>query len=197
MRKYLEHLQSWYGCYCILLLVMVITILLGMTILLLNNPTTQNNSRYQIAANSSNTCWIIDTETSQPRNKQQPTQAETASAGINRRTVQQLQETIMNTKQHILIYVGITLITFMAIVTDSTLFWLVAAVALIGESVWLCQDDRPLTQLKITLLALSIFVFVILFLCSGKIRKEMSIGSTSIRKRISFQQVTANPQFPT
>jgi len=64
MRKYLEHLQSWYGCYCILLLVMVITILLVMTILLLNNPTTQNNSRYQIAANSSNACWIIDTETS-------------------------------------------------------------------------------------------------------------------------------------
>ena len=68
----------------------------------------------------------------------------------------------MNTKQHILIYVGITLITFMAIVTDSTLFWLVAAVALIGESVWLCKGDRPLSGRKIVLLCLSIFIFVIL-----------------------------------
>jgi len=84
----------------------------------------------------------------------------------------------MNTKQHILIYVGITLITFMAIVTDSTLFWLVAAVALIGESVWLCKGDRPLSGRKIVLLCLSIFIFVILFLRSDEIRKEMGIGST-------------------
>lgn len=63
MKKCLEHLQSWYGCYCILLLAMVITILLGMTILLLNMKTTQNNGRYQIAGGTTS-CWIIDTETS-------------------------------------------------------------------------------------------------------------------------------------
>jgi len=89
----------------------------------------------------------------------------------------------MNTKQHILIYVGITLITFMAIVTDSNLFWLVAAVALIGESIWLCKSDRPLSVREKSLLCLSIFVFVILVLCSGEIRKQIE-GPTAIRKRI-------------
>lgn len=86
----------------------------------------------------------------------------------------------MNTQQHILIYVGITLITFMAIVTDSTLFWLVAAVALIGESVWLCKNSsKASVQLwdvnfrVLFLLFLSIIVFVVLFLCSGEIREEI------------------------
>ena len=58
MMKYFEHIQSWYGCYGILLLIMIIIILLSM-------KTTKLNGRYQIAGNSSNTCWIIDTETSQ------------------------------------------------------------------------------------------------------------------------------------
>lgn len=58
MKKSLQHLQSWCGCYCILLLILVIVILLGMR-------NTNNNGRYQIAGNSSNTCWVIDTKTSQ------------------------------------------------------------------------------------------------------------------------------------
>lgn len=92
----------------------------------------------------------------------------------------------MNTKQHILIYIGILLITFMAIALDSTLFWLVAAVALISESVLLCKDNKPLSGRKIFLLCLSIFIFVILFLSSDEIRKEMGIRSTrSTPRKIS------------
>lgn len=88
----------------------------------------------------------------------------------------------MNTAQHFFIYIGILLITFMAIVLDSTLFWLVAIVSLISESVWICKN-KSLDFRVIFLLFLSIIVFVVLFLSSNEIRKEMGIGSTS-RQRI-------------
>ena len=75
MKKTLEHLQSRHGCYCILLLILVIVILWGT-----RNKGRQpfsvwdeglklraleNKGRYQVVSNSSNTCWVIDTETSQ------------------------------------------------------------------------------------------------------------------------------------
>ena len=63
MKKSLQHLQSWYGCYCMLLLILIIVILLGMRNT--NNNSCYQNGRYQIAGNYRNTCWVIDTETSQ------------------------------------------------------------------------------------------------------------------------------------
>jgi hypothetical protein len=56
MKKYLEYL-----C-CILLSA---TIILLCVVLMLNMKTTNNNGHYQVAGNSSNTCWVIDTETGQ------------------------------------------------------------------------------------------------------------------------------------
>ena len=88
----------------------------------------------------------------------------------------------MNTTQHIFICIGIAIITLMAITLGSTLFWLVAAIALISESVMICKNSsKASVQLwdldfrVIFLLFLSIFVFVILFLYSNEIRKEIGI----------------------
>ncbi len=78
----------------------------------------------------------------------------------------------MNTKQHLFIYIGIMLITFMAIMLDSTFFWLVAAVALISESVWQCKYE-PLSYKKLTILCLSILIFIILFIYSDEIKQEI------------------------
>ncbi len=78
----------------------------------------------------------------------------------------------MNKQQHFFIWTGIALITFMAILLASTLFWLIAALALIGECVWLCKD-KSLSDNKRILLFLSILVFVILFICSSDIRREI------------------------
>ena len=64
MKNALRHLQSWCGCYCILLLILVIVILLGTR----NTTPTRHPiqySRYQIAGNSTPTCWVLDTYTSQ------------------------------------------------------------------------------------------------------------------------------------
>ncbi len=67
MNKSLQHLKSWSGCYCMFLLILVVVILLGMRNTNNNDyyQTVNNNGRYQIASNSSNACWVIDTETSQ------------------------------------------------------------------------------------------------------------------------------------
>ena len=54
MKKYLEYL-------CFILL--SANIILLCVILMLNMKTTNNNGRYQVAGNSSNSCWVIDTET--------------------------------------------------------------------------------------------------------------------------------------
>ena len=78
----------------------------------------------------------------------------------------------MNTVQHIFICIGIAIITFMAIILDSSLFWLVATVFLIGEAVLLCKNNSTDTG-KLLVLLLSVFVFVFLFLCSNEIRKEI------------------------
>ena len=78
----------------------------------------------------------------------------------------------MNKFQHIFIYLGIALLTFMAIALDSTLFWLVAAIGLIAESVWLCKD-KSLSDNKFFLLFLSILFFIILFIYSPKIKREL------------------------
>lgn len=56
MKKYLEYL-------CFILL--SANIILLCVILMLNMKTTNNNGRYQVAGNSSNSCWVIDTETGQ------------------------------------------------------------------------------------------------------------------------------------
>lgn len=89
----------------------------------------------------------------------------------------------MNKTQHFFIYTGIALITFMAIMLDSTLLWLAAAVALIGESVYLCKD-KPLSDNKLILLFLSILIFAILFIYSSDIKREIrscfGIGRTPI-----------------
>ena len=63
MKKFLRHLQSWSGCYCVLLLILVIVILLGKQNT--DNNTHCQNGRYQVASNSGGICWVIDTETSQ------------------------------------------------------------------------------------------------------------------------------------
>lgn len=76
----------------------------------------------------------------------------------------------MNIAQHFFIYIGVILITFMAIMLDSTLLWLVAAISLIGESIWICKN-KSLDFRIIFLLFLFIIVFVILFLNSYEIRK--------------------------
>ena len=69
----------------------------------------------------------------------------------------------MNKAQHIFIWVGIGLLTFMAISFDSTLTWLIAALALIAESIYLCKN---LSGKKIVLLILAILIFVIIFINS-------------------------------
>ena len=83
----------------------------------------------------------------------------------------------MNIKQHFFIYVGIMLITFMAIMIDSTLLWLVAAMVLISESVWLCKN-KSIESRELFFLCLSIVIFVILFISSHEIKNkvESAIG---------------------
>jgi len=78
----------------------------------------------------------------------------------------------LNKMQHFFIWIGIVLFTFMAIAIDSTLFWLVATVGLISESVWLCKDE-PLSERKKTLLILSVLIFTILFIYKDDIRREL------------------------
>ena len=77
----------------------------------------------------------------------------------------------MNKKQHVFIWVGITLMTFIAILLDSSAFWLVAAMALIGESVLLCKNE--LSRWKLVLLCLVIVCFVVLFV--SKDFRELSL----------------------
>ena len=92
----------------------------------------------------------------------------------------------MNKLQHFFIWVGIALIAFMAIALDNPLFWLVAAVVLIGEIILLCNNklsyhdfDIPdLVKLifKLLLLCLAIVGFVILFITEDlqkDIRREI------------------------
>ena len=75
MKKTLEHLQSWHGCYCILLLILIIVILLGTKNKgrqpfsvwdeAIKLRASENKGRYQVVSNHSEACWIIDTVTSQ------------------------------------------------------------------------------------------------------------------------------------
>ena len=55
IKKIVEHLRSWYGCYCVILLALIL-------IVLLNN---RGIGRYQIATSQfKEACWILDTKTS-------------------------------------------------------------------------------------------------------------------------------------
>ncbi len=85
----------------------------------------------------------------------------------------------MNKRQHFFIWAGIALITFMAILLASTLFWLIAALTLIGESIWLCKDES-LSDNKRFLLFIAIVIFAILFINSKDIRREMGIHQMGI-----------------
>ena len=71
----------------------------------------------------------------------------------------------MNKQQHIFIWIGIALLTFMATVFESKLIWVIAAIALIGESVFLCKSKK-LSTAQWILLILAIVVFIIALLYS-------------------------------
>lgn len=80
----------------------------------------------------------------------------------------------MNKKQHFFVWIGIALITFMAIIFDSKLMWLVAAIGLITESIYICKDEHlSFWDRKVTLLWLSILLFLILFINSSTLKREI------------------------
>ncbi len=79
----------------------------------------------------------------------------------------------MNNIQHGFVWVGICLITFMAVALDNTLFWLVAAVALISECVLLCKNEK-LDDKKWALLVIVIICFVLLFIAKD-IQEEIRV----------------------
>lgn len=54
MKKTLRHLQSWSGCYCILLLALISVILLC----------GKSAGRYQAIRATNSACWVINTKTS-------------------------------------------------------------------------------------------------------------------------------------
>ena len=71
----------------------------------------------------------------------------------------------MNKQQHIFIWIGISLLTFMAIAFDSKLVWVVAAIALIGECVFICKSKQLSTAHWILLIS-AIVMFLIALLSS-------------------------------
>lgn len=82
----------------------------------------------------------------------------------------------MNKKQHSFIWIGIALVTFMAIMFDSKLMWLVAAIALIAESIYICKDETlSLWEGKGVFLWLGILLFLILFIKSSTLKREIEI----------------------
>lgn len=62
-------------------------------------------------------------------------------------------------------------VTLMAVLLDSTLFWLVATIMLISELIYICKD-KPISDRKFALLIVSIIVFVILFI-SNDLKREI------------------------
>ena len=80
----------------------------------------------------------------------------------------------MNKQQHIFIWIGIALLTFMAITFDSKLIWVIAAIALIGESVFLCRS-KELSTAHWILLILAIVIFLIALISSLPRRKRREL----------------------
>ena len=91
----------------------------------------------------------------------------------------------MNKKQHFFIWVGIALLTIMAITLESKLTWLVAAMLLIAESVYLCKDAK-FSDREVFFLILAILVFFILFIKFLPGRRKATRAAPIIRRKSSL-----------
>ena len=87
----------------------------------------------------------------------------------------------MNKQQHVFVWTGIALITFMAIVFESKLIWVIAAIALTAESVYLCKG-KELSSRKLVLLVLAIIIFFIALTItvSSQHKPHRRPGATSV-----------------
>ena len=73
----------------------------------------------------------------------------------------------MNKQQHIFIWIGIAVLTYMAIIFESKFIWVISAITLIGESVLLCKSKK-LSTINVMMLILAIIVFVVIFFYSSQ-----------------------------
>ena len=87
----------------------------------------------------------------------------------------------MNKQQHIFIWIGIALLTFMAVVFESKFIWVISAIALMSESVFVCKSKK-LSTAQYILLLLAIIVFVLVFLLSLPRSNKLSLRPSPNRR---------------